>query len=163
MKLRAFVVGIVVLAALPARAHTAPGTDVVWDGAISCTVLCSYGAGGAYSPCEYPFPPWSYDDVETESAPQAPPGTVTMLRVVLYNQVDWDLFVCAGPRGAELAQGATHVGEPCDTLLGPNTSTLVGCHEDASTPVKAGQTYILRAYNWLDVLPAHGRYWYEFV
>lgn len=164
MKLRALVIAVALFAALPANAHTASGKAVVWKDAIPCAWSLYCGSWQEdFTACETPFPPGSYVDVVTDAAPAAPPGKITILRVVLYSEVDWDLFICASPRGVELAQGSTHLGEPCDTLLGPNTSTFFGCHEDASIPRSAGQTSILRAYNWLDVFPAQGRYWYEFL
>lgn len=145
------------------RAHPGPdATDVTFE-ALPCAGACAYWQS-APSPCEAPFPPWAFDDVVTAPAPAAPPGMITVLEATIDPAVDWDLWICANhPSRVELAQGANIIGEPCQNALGPSSVVPAGCHEDASTPVREGQTVILRAFNYLDIPTATGCYWFTFV
>lgn len=146
----------VTLLAGPAQAHVGPNaTQVVFSGAVPCSVVCSYWVGGSYSPCENPFPPGSYVDLITSPAPVPSPGRVVILETALDAQVDWDGFLCANDETRrELSQGANLI---CDDYF-----LLFFClHEDMSTPVVPGQTVIFRAYSWSDPLDAIGHFWYK--
>lgn len=144
--------------AAPAQSHvisSSGGGTFTFQGAAPCAVACSYWVDQGFTPCETPFPPGAYLDKTTNGAPAPAAGkTVTVLEGTLDSTVDWDSFLCASVAGAELAQGANILGEPCDNLLGSNSLAPVGCHEDLSTPRTTGQTTVFRAYNWSDVGPA---------
>ena len=151
----------VALLAAPAQAHTRAGaTEVVFSGAVPCSVVCSYWIDNGFTPCEVPFPPGSYIDHITAPAPTPAPGKVVVLEATLDSEIDWDLFLCSNTTPPRETGKVTPVQPPCDNRLGQNHVVPIGCHEDHSTPMVAGQTVILRAYNWSDALPATGRYWF---
>lgn len=151
----------VLLAAVPAGAHTRPGaTEVTFEG-LPCAVACASWVDEGFFPCENPFPPGSYDDALTTPAPTPDPGRFVILTGTIDPELDWDVYFCESePPYRELAQGANLDQQRCDTL-GQNSAIPLGCHEDMSIPVRAGQTVIMRAYNWSDALPATGHYWFD--
>lgn len=160
----AIIAAIPLLFPIAVRAHTDPNViEVTWE-ALPCVGLCRWNtAEGGFPACEAPFPPWGFDDVVTAPAPAAPPGMITVLEATIDPAIDWDLWICAdNPSSAELAVGANIIGEPCQNTVGPNSVVPVGCHEDASTPLREGQTVVLRAFNFLDIPRATGRYWFTF-
>lgn len=155
--MKALLTGLVVLSlAMPASAHQIQGTEVIFDAAIPCTIACSYWIDNGFTPCEAPFPPGSYVDRLTTEAPSAA-GKITVLDATLDPEIDWDMFFCRNDETrAELSPGACIcLPAECQHEVGWIT---FGCHEDISAPVVHGQTVIMRAYNWFDVVPAMGRY-----
>lgn len=161
MRRATIIILLVTMSSSPVLAHVRAGaTEVVFSGALPCTVVCSYWIDNGFTPCEAPFPRGSYIDHITAPAPTPPPTKVVALEATLDMEIDWDMFLCSNttpPREIETGIG-TPVQPPCDNRLGPNNVIPIGCHEDHSTPVVAGQTVILRAYNWSDPLDATGRY-----
>jgi hypothetical protein len=152
--------------AAPAQSHPVPanGGTYTFQGAAPCAVVCSYWVDQGFTPCENPFPPGSFLDKVTNAAPTPPTGKIIVLEATLDSTLDWDSFMCANnATKTELAQGANILGEPCDNLLGPNNAAPVGCHEDMSTPITAGGTVILRAYNWSDAGPAIAKWGFTFI
>lgn len=151
--------------AAPAGAHTgANATRVMFSGAIPCAVVCAYWVNNGFEPCENPFPPGAYVDVLTAPAPTPPEGKVAIIEATLDMVVDWDSFLCESePPYREIAQGANILGEPCGGHGPTEWLFPPGCHEDMSALLRAGQTTIFRAYNFLDAPPATGRYWFVIV
>lgn len=169
MRSIAVLLAVASLAVAPgARAHTVGGGggEHEYFGAIPCAVACSYWVGNGFTPCERPFPPGSYLDHITNPAPAPPPGRhIIILEATLDAEVDWDLFLCrSSPPYTELLVGTGQLyEEPCDNRVGDNSPLPIGCHEDFSAVLVAGQTVIMRAYNWSDALPAMGRWGHTFV
>lgn len=169
----AMVLALTISAATAASAHTPPAgvvqdtsylfpVGVTPDGALPCTVVCSYWIDNGFTPCENPFPPGSYLERVTAPAPAAPTGKVAVLEVTLDVEIDWDMFLCTSPGRIELP-GDDILGEPCDNLLGENNVVPIGCHENASAPVASGRQILIVVYNWSDVFDAHGRSWISFI
>lgn len=167
--MRKTIIGLVAIGAfalaVPASAHVGANPQShTFAGAVPCAVACSYWVEQGFTPCEAPFPPGAYLDRTTNAAPTPPAGKIVVLEATLDSGVDWDSFLCANNAAkTELAQGANILGEPCDNVLGSNNLAPVGCHEDMSTPVTAGQTVIFRAYNWSDAGPATGKWWFTII
>lgn len=165
MQVRKTLIGLVAFGAfalaVPATAHTGSGmTNYTFTGAVPCAVACSYWVDNGFTPCEAPFPPGAYLDKTTPGAPTPGAGKIAVLEATLDVDIDWDSFLCAKTAAAtELAQGANILGDPCDNVLGANNLAPIGCHEDMSTPVTAGQQVTFRAYNWSDAGSAIGKSW----
>ena len=160
MKLAAALLTVVTMLAMPAQAHQIEGTEVVFDGAIPCSVVCAYWIDNGFRACEVPFPPGSYVDHVTAPAPSAP-GKVVVLQTTLDPVIDWDSWLCTNDEvRTQISEPGTILGEPCDDLL---RLVPIACHEDISVPVMAEQTVIFRAYNWSDAFPAIGRYGFTII
>lgn len=166
MRARVALAGLLVLVSVtPAGAHgVRQATPVTFSGAIPCAVACAYWVDNGFAPCENPFPPGSYVDALTAAAPTPAAGKVVVIEATLDMAVDWDSFLCESePPYREIAQGANILGEPCEWWSPSGWLFPLGCHEDMSAPLRAGQTTIFRAYNFLDAPPAYGHYWFVII
>ena len=139
--------------AIPAQAgHLGSGTEhfaLTVD--VPCLVVCSYWIDNGFTPCEHPFPPGSYEDKVTKSAPTPPTGRVGVVTYEMTPVLDWDSWICANNTDrTELGRGANIIGDPCDGILGPSDYSGTGCKETITIPTLPGQTYRLRGYNWQD-------------
>lgn len=96
-----------------------------------------------------------YDDVTVGPGPDE----ATVLIFESFPAVDWDTFICS-IEGVELAAGSNHLNpDTCTDPLGPYSPIPTGCSEQAVINVRTeGSSYILRAYNWSDVMPLEGRF-----
>lgn len=143
---------------------------ISFSGAVPCGAVCAYWPPGdlaGFEACTNPFPPGSFQDILTESAPSRA-GKKTILVLEIFPQVDWDSFICSMGSGGShngplLSKGANELPGDCDNLVGPSNPVSVGCKEVAQAPAVAGQKYVLRAYNWSDALPCPGKYYWVFV
>ena len=157
MKRFALCLAILTAFALPAHAHDIDGTEVVFDGAIPCSIVCAYWLDNGFLPCENPFPPGSYVDHITDPAPTAPAGKITLFEATLDPTVDWDSFFCRNDETrAELGPIICICDPQCTLEVGG--VLIAGCHEDFGWVLAAGESVIFRAYNWSDALPATGEY-----
>jgi hypothetical protein len=91
--------------------------------------------------CPYPGPDVTWDQVRVK----APKGA-NLLVFEIWPETDWDSFVCT-TKNKFLGSGANIVGD-CD----------LGCYERVAIKVKAGRSYLLRAFNWSDAADLRGRY-----
>lgn len=93
----------------------------------------------------------SYDQVAVTI-----PADATSFRAGISPVLDSDLWVCRTVADAQghyfIASGANNVGEICPNVV------VFGCAESvelAAAPL-AGQTILVRVYNWLDGPTCHG-------
>ncbi|HVL32996.1 MAG TPA: hypothetical protein VM600_05380 [Actinomycetota bacterium] len=164
---RAIVIAVALAVMIPApdaRAHLG-SHDFVMDVALPCATLCAnwdVPEAAGYSPCGNPFPAESYRDVLTEPAPDGGAGW-TIMRVAIFPEVDWDLYVCSYPEYELLATGANLLAQYACKGLAGRKEVPIGCEEQADVLATPGERYVIRAYNWSDNAPLPGRYTWHFV
>lgn len=154
--------------AQPAGAHTGPDEERWTATATPCATACARWLTPHFDPCAAPFPPGSFSDHLTRSAPALEAGkTAVILEVAMDSQIDWDVFLCSAAAPFEERDAGTTglYGVRCDGLTNNFIWPVqIGCHEDVSTPVAAGEQVIVRAYNSADPeMPAHLRAWFRHV
>lgn len=120
---------------------------LTWSAGAFCAPLCPYNepavtALGTRGCDKEPLTtPGSWSDLRVK-VPAKVAGKVPLHMVVVATPtVDWDLFACAVEKRRYREAGTS--GEGACT---PATN----CAERMQFPVKPGQTYVLRAYNWSD-------------
>lgn len=162
------------LASPSAQARTLATKRVTFEAPVPCAIACSYWLPDPADPasfatntvgcsvdgtdsacaalntpaCSNPFPPESFDEIRVK----APKGT-THLKVEGYPAGDWDIAVCT-PTGKMVLWIANSATDSCDV------AGVMGCIESGITKAKAGKSYIIRAYNWLDTAPMPAQYWW---
>jgi hypothetical protein len=145
------------LAMAPASAKTFKKATVKLS-ATPCAVACSYWQPHASNPsvwagslsgnpsdgnkqdafaCTNPSPAGSYADVVVTA-----PAGAKLLLANYRPTVDWDVFICLKPK---VGNNGPMVGEEdfANTTT-PNSPSY------ASTKVRPGVKYVIRAYNWVD-------------
>lgn len=132
-------------------------------------------------PCSALCPYWTDFDIQTQwdtacrAEPLTVPGSYHDLGITVPAEdggvipklitwtvrpvVDYDIVVChAGPDGRANGKAAGLSVCSCDVLC---THEMFGCVEEDSQPVRPGERYVLRAYNWSDLFPAPAVYYYS--
>lgn len=178
---RTLIIGTVLVALFAsapshARTRTVSKKNILFKTQAPCLVACAHnmesnvsiideaGQGnplaGQFSPCGKPGPAGSYADVVVTV-----PKLVNTLVFSIFPRGDWDSYICSKPtRGAsrEVANGAnsypSDIPPASQDLSGP-----LGIKETSVIPVKPGQKYILRAYNWADNASCPGEYRFLYV
>jgi hypothetical protein len=127
---------------------------LTWNAQSFCGQLCPYNDPSVTvlgtGPCDKDpgasgvAPPGSWDDIPVK-VPGKVSGLVPFFMLVhAVPSVDFDVYVCRVEGDQyELAGGSANSG--CTPVTEEST-----CAEDVRIPVKAGQRYIIRAYNWFD-------------
>lgn len=154
---------------------------------ISLSLFDSEG-GGRFTftprnPCHVQCPYWNQQrtrEQKNEDAcapdPDAPEGSWEDLRIdvptTLGNKVpasltfsmdpknDHDVWFCrVEPEDGKylVTYAANSATEVCDNML------PLGCEERFTAPVQPGKSYVIRVYNWSDVDPVEGQWWYRTV
>lgn len=159
-----WLVVLLVLGGMPgatAGAHVIRGERLLFEAPIPCAAACPAFHESIDTACALPLLPGSYDSFITRPAPEPSPGKVVVLEATLDPTIDRDLYLCT-LEGYVLAISATHVGDPCDQIIGTGDQ-IVGCHEDVSVALRPGEQVVIRGFNVSDVTPANGVYGFTFV
>lgn len=152
-----FLMVVMAASATASQARTVKTQKLVFSGAVPCAVVaCTYWHPNPDAPetaaeldntprgCTDPI-----DGTFVDKVLKAPTGA-TYLKVSYQPDVDWDLFICAKPRTGSAGRFIAYEAYDAESCADGTPIGIVNCKSWVTAKVRAGTSYVIRAYNFAD-------------